>query len=61
MFKPIMRAIMATYDPKAIVLQCGADSLAGDRLGVFNLSVRLHCYPLSLNLTILLQPIFHCS
>ena len=25
--------------PKAIVLQCGADSLAGDRLGVFNLSV----------------------
>ncbi|KAJ1489465.1 hypothetical protein T484DRAFT_1936930 [Baffinella frigidus] len=41
-FKPIMRAIMATYDPKAIVLQCGADSLAGDRLGVFNLSVDAH-------------------
>jgi hypothetical protein len=38
-FKPIMRAILATYDPKAVVLQCGADSLAGDRLGVFNLSV----------------------
>lgn len=29
-------------DPKAIVLQCGADSLAGDRLGVFNLSVEAH-------------------
>jgi acetoin utilization deacetylase AcuC-like enzyme len=42
MFKPIIRAVMGTYDPKAIVLQCGADSLAGDRLGVFNLSVKAH-------------------
>lgn len=24
------------------MLQCGADSLAGDRLGVFNLSVKAH-------------------
>ena len=28
----------------AIVLQCGADSLAGDRLGVFHLSVSVY-YP----------------
>ena len=42
MFKPVMSAILGTYDPKAIVLQCGADSLAGDRLGVFNLSVEAH-------------------
>ena len=42
MFKPVMREILGTYDPKAIVLQCGADSLAGDRLGVFNLSVEAH-------------------
>ena len=26
------------YQPGAIVLQCGADSLSGDRLGCFNLS-----------------------
>ena len=42
MFKPVMREILGTYDPKVIVLQCGADSLAGDRLGVFNLSVEAH-------------------
>ncbi|EKX43933.1 hypothetical protein GUITHDRAFT_72637 [Guillardia theta CCMP2712] len=41
-FKPIIREIIGTYDPKAIVMQCGADSLAGDRLGVFNLSVHAH-------------------
>mmetsp|Transcript_11619 Transcript_11619/g.23314 ORF Transcript_11619/g.23314 Transcript_11619/m.23314 type:complete len:439 (-) Transcript_11619:78-1394(-) len=41
-FKPIMRAIMGTFDPKCIVLQCGADSLAGDRLGPWNLSVKAH-------------------
>lgn len=27
------------YQPGAIVLQCGADSLARDRLGCFNLSI----------------------
>ncbi|KAI5388832.1 Histone deacetylase 9, variant 3 [Lathyrus oleraceus] len=31
-----------TYQPGAIVLQCGADSLAGDRLGCFNLSIDGH-------------------
>jgi hypothetical protein len=33
---------MQHYDPKAIVLQCGTDSLSGDRLGGFNLSMRGH-------------------
>jgi hypothetical protein len=33
---------MAQYQPDAIVLQCGADSLTGDRLGSFNLSLRGH-------------------
>lgn len=28
------------YQPSAVVLQCGADSLAGDRLGCFNLSLK---------------------
>lgn len=41
-FKPIMREVMHVFDPGAIVLQCGADSLTGDRLGVFNLSLKGH-------------------
>jgi histone deacetylase 1/2 len=42
LFVPIMQKIMEWYQPGAVVLQCGADSLAGDRLGVFNLSMRGH-------------------
>jgi acetoin utilization deacetylase AcuC-like enzyme len=41
-FRPIISSIMQFYNPSAIVLQCGADSLAGDRLGVFNLSSKGH-------------------
>lgn len=41
-FKPVMSKIMEVYRPGAIVLQCGADSLTGDRLGCFNLSLRGH-------------------
>jgi len=33
---------MEWYRPGAVVLQCGADSLAGDRLGCFNLSLKGH-------------------
>ncbi|KAL3839137.1 hypothetical protein ACJIZ3_023728 [Penstemon smallii] len=42
LFKPIMSKVMEVYRPGAIVLQCGADSLSGDRLGFFNLSVKGH-------------------
>lgn len=31
---------MEYYQPSAVVLQCGADSLTGDRLGCFNLTVK---------------------
>lgn len=31
---------MRTYDPTAVVLQCGTDSLSGDKLGCLNLSMR---------------------
>lgn len=31
---------METYDPSAIVLQCGTDSLSGDKLGCLNLSMK---------------------
>ncbi|KAL0482140.1 histone deacetylase [Acrasis kona] len=41
-FKPIIAKIMDVYRPTAIVLQCGADSLAGDRLGCFNLTIKGH-------------------
>jgi len=41
-FEPIITKVMECYDPAAIVLQCGADSLAGDRLGCFNLTVKGH-------------------
>jgi hypothetical protein len=33
---------MEMYQPTAVVLQCGADSLTGDRLGCFNLSLKGH-------------------
>lgn len=41
-FKPVMEKVMDVYRPTAVVLQCGADSLTGDRLGVFNLTLRGH-------------------
>lgn len=41
-FKPVIQKIMDTYQPNAVVLQCGADSLTGDRLGCFNLSIKGH-------------------
>ena len=41
-FKPVMKEIFARFRPEAVVLQCGTDSLSGDRLGLFNLSVRGH-------------------
>ena len=41
-FKPVMTKIMEIFRPGAIVLQCGADSLTGDRLGCFNLTLKGH-------------------
>eukprot|EP01102_Stenamoeba_stenopodia_P009700 TRINITY_DN2868_c0_g1_i2.p1 TRINITY_DN2868_c0_g1~~TRINITY_DN2868_c0_g1_i2.p1 ORF type:complete len:515 (-),score=87.52 TRINITY_DN2868_c0_g1_i2:82-1626(-) len=41
-FKPIIQAVIDWYRPEAIVMQCGADSLTGDRLGCFNLSLKGH-------------------
>ncbi|CAG8829649.1 8711_t:CDS:2, partial [Racocetra persica] len=38
----VVQHIIEWYRPGAIVLQCGADSLAGDRLGCFNLSMKGH-------------------
>ena len=33
---------MEVYQPSAVVLQCGADSLTQDRLGCFNLTLKGH-------------------
>ena len=33
---------MYRFQPKAIIMQCGADSLAWDRLGPFNLTIEGH-------------------
>merc|ERR1719187_2146195 len=41
-FRPVIQAVMEFYQPEAVVLQCGADSLANDRLGCFNLSIEGH-------------------
>lgn len=41
-FEPVIQRIMDWYQPSAVVLQCGGDSLSGDRLGCFNLSMRGH-------------------
>lgn len=41
-FEPVITSVMEYYQPEAVVLQCGGDSLSGDRLGCFNLSMRGH-------------------
>ena len=34
-FVPVMSRVMELYQPSAILLQCGADSLSGDRLVIY--------------------------
>lgn len=46
---------MEFYQPTAIVLQCGADSLANDRLGCFNLSTKGHGYVIHMILPFIKQ------
>ncbi|PWN98521.1 hypothetical protein FA09DRAFT_329575 [Tilletiopsis washingtonensis] len=57
-FEPVISQIMEHYAPSAVVLQCGSDSLAGDKLGCFNLSMRGHAncveFVKSFNLPLLL-------
>ena len=49
---------MERYQPSAVVLQCGADSLTQDRLGCFNLTLKGHAkcveYMLKFNKPLLL-------
>eukprot|EP00775_Hariotina_reticulata_P005430 gene5430-5663_t len=41
-YEPIMTKVMELYQPEAIVVCSGADSLSGDKLGCFNLSLQGH-------------------
>lgn len=42
LFDTVVSDAVSTFQPTAIVLQCGGDSLGGDRLGKFNLNIRAH-------------------
>lgn len=41
-FQPVAEKIITAFQPNVIVLQCGADSLTGDRLGCFNITLKGH-------------------
>ncbi|TBU32316.1 histone deacetylase RPD3 [Dichomitus squalens] len=41
-FEPVIDKILDVFQPSAIVLQCGADSLSGDKLGCLNLTMHGH-------------------
>jgi histone deacetylase 1/2 len=40
----VIAKILDVFQPSAVVLQCGADSLAGDKLGCFNVTMRGHAH-----------------
>lgn len=40
--RPVLGKIMENFRPEAVLLQGGTDSLSGDRLGCFNLSIKGH-------------------
>jgi histone deacetylase 1/2 len=42
LFKTIFDKTIEVYQPEAIWMQCGADSLRGDTIGAFNLSIKGH-------------------
>ena len=45
LFTAVVGASVKRFSPDAIVMQCGAGSLAGDRIGSFNLTHVGHCAP----------------
>lgn len=42
LFRKVLDVVMGSYRPDVIVMQCGADSLAKDKLGNFNMSIKGH-------------------
>ncbi|KAF9443827.1 histone deacetylase RPD3 [Macrolepiota fuliginosa MF-IS2] len=43
-FEPVIAKILDVFQPSAVILQCGADSLSGDKLGCFNLTMNGHAH-----------------
>ncbi|KAL0950319.1 hypothetical protein HGRIS_010294 [Hohenbuehelia grisea] len=43
-FEPVIARILEVFRPSAVILQCGADSLAGDKLGCFNVTMHGHAH-----------------
>ncbi|KXN81843.1 putative histone deacetylase 1-B [Leucoagaricus sp. SymC.cos] len=43
-FEPVIAKILDVFQPSAVALQCGADSLSGDKLGCFNLTMNGHAH-----------------
>ncbi|KAL1674503.1 hypothetical protein EV122DRAFT_269387 [Schizophyllum commune] len=41
-FEPVVTRVLEVFGPSVVVLQCGSDSLSGDKLGCFNLSMEGH-------------------
>lgn len=58
LFEIVVGRAVEVFRPEAIVLQCGADSVTGDRLGSFNLSTKGHAacvqWTRSLNIPLLI-------
>jgi len=58
LFKSVIEKVIMTYQPHVIILQCGADSLADDIIGKFNLTIAGHSecvtYLKSFNLPLIL-------
>jgi len=46
-FVPVIDGIFEHFKPDAVVLQCGSDSVSGDKLGCFNLSIAGHGFAVS--------------
>lgn len=44
LFKEVMQKVCNVFQPEAVVLQCGGASLAGERNGDFNLTLRCVAY-----------------
>ncbi|PBK83364.1 hypothetical protein ARMGADRAFT_1019141 [Armillaria gallica] len=43
-FEPVVDKILEVFRPNAVVLQCGADSLSGDKLSCLNLTMHGHAH-----------------
>ncbi|KAG5683968.1 hypothetical protein PVAND_013223 [Polypedilum vanderplanki] len=41
-FASVMSKVLQVFSPSVVVMQCGSDSIAGDQLGDFNLTLNAH-------------------